>query len=74
MWGQYIKLFNSIYTIVKKWSWDVFDHAVEGGSSLNPTVLAHLSGLLNTGRVVGTKTFEVDDAFPIDDLWFGSDT
>ena len=26
-----------------------------------------------TGGGVGTKTHEVDDVFPPDDLWFGSD-
>ena len=29
---------------------------------------------LNTGREIGTETCGVDDVFPPDDLWFGSDT
>ena len=37
---------------------------------INPMVPTPLFNLLNTGRGIGTKTFEVDNAFPPDDLWF----
>ena len=47
---------------------------MEGGSSLNPLVSAYLFVLSNTGRGIGTENRGMDDVFPTDTLWFGSDT
>ena len=50
------------------------DRGLEGGNSLSPVMLAHLSIPLITVRGIGTATCVIGNVFPPDDPWIGLDT
>ena len=51
-----------------------YNQDAEDGKYLLPWY-QHISSIsLNTSRGIGTATCQLDNVFPLDDLWFGSDT